>query len=408
MMPMPEIVSSDSLRETRASNPAPRPLRVLFVVEGCTDIRFVAGLSEICELSMMVPAREYRRSQLHDRVVQSGAKLRIHEIPGGRMAFQLRSLRALWQSVDDFDVILSQEVLRGSLNATLTGRLRGVPVVTYMGISPVEYFHCRRERGQISLVSAWAGETVIRTLMAVNGRLASRCLAMGPYLEEVASRSCPRTRIGLYYGVDVNHFHPATSVERARLRQRLDLPVDEFLIVLSSRISHEKDPETVLEATSIARRRGLDAVVLNLGGGYREFLELASALEFEDASQWVLGRPAVHPMMELADYLRTADVLAQASLAEGLGLSPLEALACETPVVATAVGGLAAHLGPYARLTPRQDAEAMAQAFLDIAADPEGARAQAHAGREYVRREWSREKAFGDLARILEDVSADR
>ncbi|RPH64296.1 MAG: glycosyltransferase, partial [Acidobacteria bacterium] len=114
--------------------------------------------------------------------------------------------------------------------------------------------------------------------------------------------------------------------------------------------------------------------------------------------------PAVHPMKELSDYLCASDVLAQASLAEGLGLSPLEALACETPVVATAVGGLAAHLGPYARLTPRQDSEAMAQAFLDIAADPEGARADARAGREYVRREWNREKAFGDLAQILQDV----
>lgn len=385
-----------------------QPLRVLFFVEGFTDVRFVAGLSEICDLTMMVPARQYRESQLNTRVKQSGAKVRVTEIPGGRMAFQLRSLRALWREVGGFDVILSQEVLRGSLNATLTGRLRGVPVVTYMGISPLEYFQCRRERRQISFLTAWAGETVIRTLMAVNGRLANQCLAMGPYLEEVASQSCPRTKIGLYYGVDVNHYRPVTSVERVCLRQQLELPPDKFLIVLSSRISHEKDPETVLEATSIARHKGLDAVVLNLGGGYREFLELASALEFENAAEWVLGRPAVHPMKELADYLCTSDVLVQASLAEGLGLSPLEALACETPVVATAVGGLAAHLGPYARLTPRQDAEAMAQAFLDIAADPEGARAQARAGREYVRREWSRDKAFRDLAHILQDVMGHR
>ena len=32
------------------------------------------------------------------------------------------------------------------MNANIVGRLRGVPVVTYMGISPVEYFRCRRER----------------------------------------------------------------------------------------------------------------------------------------------------------------------------------------------------------------------------------------------------------------------
>jgi D-inositol-3-phosphate glycosyltransferase len=211
----------------------------------------------------------------------------------------------------------------------------------------------------------------------------------------------------LYYGVDVDRFRPASKEERIQLRERLGLPVDKFLIVLSSRISHEKDPETVLRATALARTQGLDAVLLNLGGGYKQFLELASALHLPEPSQWVLGRPAVHPMTELADYFRAADALALASLAEGAAYSTLEALACETPVVATAVGGMAVQLDGYARLTPRQDAEAMAHAFLQLATDPDAARAQARAGREYVRREWSREKAFGDLRRVLQDVVND-
>ena len=266
---MSSTASEHVLHGEPPTGPVHPPLRVLFFVEGFTDIRFVAGLSEVCELTMMVPARTYRESQLNSRVMQSGAKVRVTEIPGGRMAFQFRSLRALWRAVGDFDVILSQEVLRGSLNATIIGRLRDTPVVTYMGISPLEYFRCRRERRQIGVLTTWAGETAIRTLMTLNGRLAARCLAMGPYLRDVAAQSCPRSEIGLYYGVDVDHFRPADQEERARLRQQLNLPVDKFLIVLSSRISHEKDPETVLRATSIARRLGLDAVVLNLGGGYR-------------------------------------------------------------------------------------------------------------------------------------------
>ena len=107
-------------------------------------------------------------------------------------------------------------------------------------------------------------------------------------------------------------------------------------------------------------------------------------LDLESSAEWVLARPAVHPMEGLADYYRAADVLAQGSLAEGLGLSPLEALACETPVVATAIGGMAAHLGPYAALTPRRDAAAMADALFKVAADPAQARADASRGREYV------------------------
>ena len=107
-------------------------------------------------------------------------------------------------------------------------------------------------------------------------------------------------------------------------------------------------------------------------------------------------------MKELADYYRAADALVQGSLEEGLGLSPLEALACEVPTVVTAVGGMAAHLGEYALLTPRRDAVAMAAALLQIAANPGAARARARRGREYVCRCWSRDRAFRELQQVLE------
>ena len=155
---------------------------------------------------MMVPSRPFRESGLAERVAESGATLRVIEIPGGRLRFQIQSMRELWRQVGGCDLILSQEVLRGSLNANIIGLLRRTPVVTYMGISPLEYFRCRRERRQIGPVTWWLGSTLIRTLATINGRLASRCLAMGPYLRDVASQWCARSEIGLYYGVDVEHF----------------------------------------------------------------------------------------------------------------------------------------------------------------------------------------------------------
>lgn len=384
---------------------ARQPLRVLFFVEGFTDIRFVVGLSEICDLTMVVPACAYETSGLDARVAASRARVTVHAIEGSRLTFQLRSLAHLWRIARDFDVILSQEMLRGSLNANVVGHVRGVPVVTTVSMPALEYFRCRRERRQIGAAAGWAGETAIRALLAINGRLTTKCLALGPYLMDVVTRSCTRVEPGYYYGVDTRTFRPADSDERAGLRQRLDLPREAFLIVLASRISHEKDPETVLEAVAQLRAQGVNGVVLNLGGGYQQFLDLAGAMGIRNASTWVLGRPAAHPMHELADYYRTADALVQGSLAEGLGLSPLEALACETPVVATSVGGMAAHLRDYAVLTPRRNADAMSRALLAIAADPATARHRARRGREYVCREWSREKAFRELLRSLECVA---
>ncbi len=380
-------------------------LKVLYSVEGFTDIRFVAGLSEIADLTLLVAQRPYVASGLRDRVAAAGLRLRVVEVPGGRLSYQAVSLEPLWRLVPEADVVLAQEMLRGALNANLVGALRRVPVVTCLGTSPVEYFRCRRERGRIGPLTAWAGEAVIRTLLVVNGRLATRCLGMGSYLRDVAAAYSPRAGLCRYYGVDTGTFRPAEAAERAEIRRRHELPEEQFLVFLSSRISHEKDPETVLRATALARRRGLDAVLLNLGGGHPECAALARTMGLEHADRWVIARPAAHPMTEVADYFRAADAMALASLAEGAAFSTLEALACGTPVVATAVGGMARELPGYARLVPRRDAEAMAEQLLWVAAHPEEAREEALRGRAHVSREWSREKAFAELVAILEEVA---
>jgi glycosyltransferase involved in cell wall biosynthesis len=381
-------------------------MKVLYFCEGFTDIRFVVGLSEICDLTMAAPAWEFRVSGLADRIAQSGAKLTVDTIPGRRPVFQVRSFLYLLKNIRKYDVVLSQDMVRGSLNATIAGRLMGVPVVTLLGVPPVEYYRCRRERGQIGAIEAMAGEAFIRFAMTVSGRLGTTALGMGPYLRDVAAATSSHAAIGGYYGVDTKAFKPVTSEERQALRRRHDLPADRFLIFFSSRISHEKDPETVLHATAKARARGLDAVVLNLGGGYRDFLELADRLGIPDAADWIIGRPAVHPMKDLCEYFQAADLVIQSSLAEGAAFSTLEALAAGTPLIATDIGGMAVQLKGYAQLTPRRDADAMATAILWVAHHPDEARRQALKGREYVQADWRREKAFGDLKGVLEQAYA--
>jgi hypothetical protein len=66
---------------------------------------------------------------------------------------------------------------------------------------------------------------------------------------------------------------------------------------------------------------------------------------------------------------------------------------------------MAAHLGDYATLTPRRDPGAMADALVNIAARADAAQAQARRGRDYVFREWSRDRAFHALHRSLVKAS---
>lgn len=382
--------------------PTPRP-RVLFLVEGFTDIRFLLGLSEICDLTLAVPEATYGPSGLRDRVAASGARLTTAEIPGGRVRFVWYAFKYCLANAKQFDVILAQEVGRGALAANLAGRIRGVLVLNYTGIATLEYFHCRWVRRQIPYWRYTLGATLIWLLLTVNGRLATGWVVMGPYLARIARRYARRVENGYYYGVDPNYYRPASnSGEQRELRRRLGLPEDAFLILVSSRVSHEKDPETVLLATHAAREAGLNAIVINLSGGYREFVELAERLRLPDVNRWVIGRPAAHPMTELADWYRAVDVVAQASLAEGLGLSPLESLACGVPVVATAVGGMAFTLPGRARLVPRGDWVAMAHEFAWVAAHPVEARQQAiQARNEFVVPEFNRDHVFSDLHSVL-------
>jgi glycosyltransferase involved in cell wall biosynthesis len=241
--------------------------------------------------------------------------------------------------------------------------------------------------------------------MRVSGRLASTAVGLGPYLTNLIRRYSRRPATGYYYGVDTTLFKPIDEGRRRELRRLHDLPDDRFLVFFASRVSHEKDPETVLLATAEVRRRGLNAVLLNLGGGFENFLALADELGLANASEWVIGRPAVHPMQNLCEYFQSADVVVQSSLAEGLGISPLEALACATPVIATKVGGLAAQLNGFAQLTPRRDARAMAEAIMWVANNRDAARKQAERGRAFVETTWRKERAFGELMKVLEEAS---
>ena len=56
--------------------------KVLFFVEGNTDIRFVLGLSEICSLTMAVPANIYNGSDLKERCGRPALMFRWRRFPG--------------------------------------------------------------------------------------------------------------------------------------------------------------------------------------------------------------------------------------------------------------------------------------------------------------------------------------
>ena len=72
------------------------------------------------------------------------------------------------------------------------------------------------------------------------------------------------------------------------------------------------------------------------------------------------------PETRLRSVVAGAAALVMPSLYEGFGLPVLEAMACRTPVLASAVAALAEVAGGHARLVPATDVDAWAHALLDL------------------------------------------
>jgi D-inositol-3-phosphate glycosyltransferase len=99
------------------------------------------------------------------------------------------------------------------------------------------------------------------------------------------------------------------------------------------------------------------------------------------------------PHHELPDLYRAADVVVVPSASESFGLVALEAAACGTPVVATAVGGLRLTVrdAETGYLVGERDAPAFAAALSRVLADPTAReRLGANALRLARRFPWSR------------------
>jgi glycosyltransferase involved in cell wall biosynthesis len=146
--------------------------------------------------------------------------------------------------------------------------------------------------------------------------------------------------------------------------------------------------------------------VVGDGPGRDAMQQLATDLGISDRVNWIgqLKQP------QLVEYYRKASVMVVPSVDEGLGLAAVEALLCETPVVAFNSGGLTDVVrdGQTGILVPPADMEALARALDDILASEERGRTLGVAGRIYALATFAPESAarrYADIYREALDAS---
>ena len=143
-------------------------------------------------------------------------------------------------------------------------------------------------------------------------------------------------------GVDHAFFGPG---HRPQARRALGLPLDGRLLLFVGRIQPLKRADVAIEALAELRAHGDEPYRLVVVGGPSGPHGEKSLQSLHDVADARGVREFVHfiepqPHELLSSYYRAADVCLVPSRSESFGLVALEAAACGTPVVASAVGGL--------------------------------------------------------------------
>lgn len=119
--------------------------------------------------------------------------------------------------------------------------------------------------------------------------------------------------------------------------------------------------------------------------------------------------PYVKDPSVLAAYYHAADVYLHAALADVFPTVVLEALACGTPVVATAVGGIPEQIvnGNTGFLVPVGDAEAMAHAVMKIIADKYLRSRMSRNASQYAALRFGKQKMVDGYLSFYEEATED-
>ena len=224
-----------------------------------------------------------------------------------------------------------------------------MPAAKELGIPLVHTMHTMARVKNLNLAEGESPEPMIRVQGETQVVAAANALVANTDAEAASLVSlydaCPDIVHVVSPGVDLYTFTPGQG--RSAARTIVDLPQDSLVVSFVGRIQPHKGPEVLIRATSelvkhspLLRHRLIVNIIGGASGANTEEVdrlkELATWLAIDDVVRFA---PPV-PSADLAQWYRAADLVVVPSYSESFGLVALEAQACGTPVVATAVGGL--------------------------------------------------------------------
>jgi len=207
----------------------------------------------------------------------------------------------------------------------------------------------------------------------------------------------------IMHGIDTEGFSPA--VDRAALRDRLGLPQAGLMIGCYGRIRAQKGTDVYVDAMIRLLQAHTDVIALVMGRATEKYVrfetELKDKVRAAGLSDRLLFLPEVPPEA-MADWYRVLDVYIAPQRWEGFGLTPIEAMACGCPVIATRVGAFEdlVKAGETGLLIDPGDVDQMVDATQSLVSERERLATMRAASRAHVLDRFSIEREARALIRI--------
>lgn len=180
-------------------------------------------------------------------------------------------------------------------------------------------------------------------------------------------------------GCDTDFFYPLPESTCAQAREKWDMPPAAWVVGHVGRFHAVKDHAKLVQVFEAINQTNANAFLVCAGPGVCwENAELVKQIPAPLRSQVrLLGELS---QAGLRDLYNVSDVFCLTSKSEGFPNVLAEAMACETPCVATPVGCAAEIVGDTGMVTPNRNADSLALSLLQVGseADERGKAARQH------------------------------
>ena len=307
-----------------------------------------------------------------------------------RHSFDVAAWRSLKQIVRDRSIdIVHAHDHKSDLLALWLARTAGiVPLSTAHGWTG----HSRRER-YVYYPADRRLLTRFPHVVAVSSDIRARLLEAGADPARVST---------ILNGVDHRAFR-RDPVRRDATRRALGLSPDDVVVGSFGRLEPQKRFDILIDVCAALSRTNPKLKLLIAGNG-----SLATPLAEQIAASMPQAARLLGHRADVADVMSAFDLFVQSSDYEGTPNAVLEAMAVETPVVATTAGGTAELLTDdvHGLLVAKGDPRALQHAIARALADEAGTSRRAAAARRHVEEELSFEKRMQRLEAVYERMYA--